>query len=231
MKVHQALTDFELTPEYIEQLKEQHGKIYKVKAADIDFVIRPLYKDDQQVLNDLVKTNANLTQADFDDKVVDLALVGPRADHSKGGWAALPAGIVPTLSTFIQAKSGYIVQDAPDSLGIKVENLGKTVVFTRPTQEEIDELKAVCPFQLRLVTIEGEYFIIRPVTRQEFRMAMNKSQESGDALSRDEEISKKVVMWPKKLDWSGKPVGYPETLTNFALGISGYSLDAEVEEL
>lgn len=231
MSKYEALLDFELTQEDIDQLKATFGKVYKVKAADIDFVIRPLYKDDQVVLNDLVKTNENLTQADFDDKVVDLGLVGPRPDYSKGGWVALPAGIVPTLSTFIQAKSGYIVQDAPDALSVKIEKIGKQDVFSKPSQEDIDKIKQSCPFQLRLISIEGEYYVIRPVTRQEFRSAMAKSQESADVLSRDEEIAKKVTMWPKNTDWDKKPVGFPETIANFALGISGYNLDAEAEEL
>ncbi len=73
--------------------------------------------------------------------------------------------------------------------------------------------------------------MVRPITRQEWRAAVTKSQESNDQELRNLLVADRAVIWPKKIDWNKEPAGLCETITEFVLSISGYTAQPDVEKL
>jgi hypothetical protein len=228
-KQHEALDAFELTDELKTQLKEQYGRLYEVPVAGMKFVIHPLMRNEWEVITDMYQSNDKITQTQIDDKVTDLGLVGPRADGSKGGWAALPAGITQTLSLFIRAKSGFYIADLPGGSDINVEQLTPSVKMPMPSDEEIERIKKACPFVPRLITIGGDNYVVRPVTRAEWKAITEATVNDPDA--RTLETTKRVVQWPKNVDWDTRLAGCAETIAEYALSISGYGAPEQVKEL
>lgn len=227
---HPLLIDFELSDEAISELKTKFGKIYLVPVGDFEFVVRTLSKGEWETVMSTVQSNPNMTIDDVNEKIVTYGLICPQPDAQKGGWTGLPAGLVPTLSSWIQAKSGFIVPEL-DIPQPRASTIGDVIIPVRPSTEDIDKLKAGTPFPIKEVIFEEESFVIRPITRQEWKVAAKRATDSGDDMERDEEVCNRCVLWPKKIDWNAKPAGYCPTLSNMILTASGYNSTAKVQEL
>jgi len=228
---YKSLLEFDDSQENIDQLKAEYGNIYQIEVADIPFIIRPLYPEDWASIVQLLTDNPKLTQSDFDDKIVEAGLIGPLPDLSKGGWAALPAGISPTLSMHIRAKSGFMVPELADIATITAKPLGSVIQKPGPSQEELDKLKPTCPFTLHQLEIENYTFIVRPITRQEWRVAAAKAINEGDEEAKNLAVASRVVLWPKKVSWDKEVAGLCETITQYVLTISGYTAQPTATKL
>lgn len=218
----------DLTPEQIDALKKEYGRLFKTTVADTQYIIRPMYKSDWDIIAMMLKDNPNLAMPELDDKIVEMCLVGPKPDLSQGGWSTLPAGVIPTLSKFISVKSGFIVPDLAEVSQFQLEPLFEEEKGERPDEEAVAELKRECPFNLKLVGIDSEYFVLRPITRQEWRFIV---KNSTDESEQDTKVVEKAVMWPKGINWATKPAGYVDTLSQICMNISGYAGPSTVEEL
>lgn len=218
----------ELTEEQIAQLKEDYGRIYKVCVAGVDYVIRPMFKVDWDIVMLMLKDNPNMGTPDMDDKIVDRCLICPRPDVATGGWSTIPAGVPSTLSKMISVKSGFIVPELSDASDFSVEPLFEESVYEKPDEEEVKKLKKLCPFDLKLVGIGGEWFVVRPITRAEWRYITKNATDEGE---QDIKVVQKTVLWPKGIDWNDKPAGYCDTLAQLTMNISGYAGPSTVEEL
>jgi hypothetical protein len=218
----------DLTKEQIAGLKKSFGRIYKVRVCDEDYLVRRLYKPDWDAVNKLKRDNPQVSFADIDEKVVNTALIGPLPDIANGGWAALPAGVVPTLSMFIRAKSGFVVPELSEESNITVEPLDEEETEpARPDAATIAALKASTTFKLKLLGIEDQMFVVRPVTRVEWKQVLKTENQTDQDMA----VCAKSVMWPKSVNWDDQPAGFCDTITQFVLSISGYSAPSAVEEL
>lgn len=217
--------------EEIEQLKAQWGRIYKVNVCDADYIIRPLYKADWDRITQMAKDNPSIELVDIDDKIVDIALLDPRPDIQTGGWATFPAGVISTLAKHISAKSGFIGPELAGWQSLFTEPIHVEKEAVKPTDDEVAELKARVAKKMTLVGIDTDYFVVRPITRQEWRHVMRQVASDTTQAEQDALIAEKVTVWPKKIDWDELPAGYATTLAQSAMEISGYTGATSVEEL
>lgn len=220
-----------LTQEQIDTLKKEYGKLYKVPICGTDYIIRPVYKADWEIVTKLAADNPSVGMPELDEKLVDIALIGPKPDVTKGGWAIVPAGVIPTLSKWIQAKSGFLVPDLAGQQEISSEPIGGDAVsiYGKPSDEDVATAKTQSSLKLNLVRIDDDYYIIRPLLRQEWRAIMKSAPE--DSGERDYLIAQRSVVWPKKVNWDETPAGYCSSITGAVMNISGYSGVTSVEEL
>lgn len=217
-----------LTPDQIADLKNAYGKIYKVRVCDEDYLVRRVYKQDWDAVNKLKRDNPQVSFAEIDEKIVNSALIGPIPDVESGGWSALPAGVVPTLSMFIRAKSGFVVPELADESNISVESMDdEEKAPERPDDTTIAALKASTSFRLKLIGIEDQLFVVRPITRVEWKQVLRAENQT----DQDVAVCSKAVLWPKSINWDDEPAGVCDTITQFVLSISGYSAPTVVEEL
>jgi hypothetical protein len=226
---HPALKDVELTEDRIAELKGIFGKLYKVPIEEYEFVIRPIYPEEWNVIRKIIDANPGMAMEELNEKITNIGLVGPVPDAAMGAWTTLPAGLPTTLAMWIRAKSGFMVPELDSAMPI-ITPIGGITKPTKPEDKEIEDIKSKCPFAIKQLAFEDDIFVIRPITRQEWRTIVQDAQ-AGDATIRDEGVCKRCVLWPKAINWDKKPAGYCETVANYILSISGYNLTSEVTEL
>jgi hypothetical protein len=219
--------NYKATPELIEQLKEKlpNVKLYKHSIMGDDFIFRQLYPEDWKAIEEFVKANPNMITYDFDEKVVLTALIFPVMAVPE--WQTKGAGVIQTLSMHIRHKSGFLIQELMKEEDVQVDVVSPVEPAKRPDPKEIETLKKKASgFQLVGLTIESDYYILRPLTRIEHRNIQAK--ERADEFL---DTAKACVMYPEAVDFDQKPAGYPRVLSDAIYKISGFPVNSEPEEL
>ena len=180
----------ELTPEIIAALKQIAPKLYRVKLFDQDYVIQPVTRTQWDAVMAIGK-NPKATQQMFEDRVVFEGLLWP--DWTIGEFKDLPAAVIPTLSQHIQARSGFRT-DLPIDMKEEDEVLQeRAATWDPPTEDEIKKLKTDYPGVILLkVTLEGEVYVVRSLSRSEWSAATKASDSEGM-------IIEKCVVFPSNL--------------------------------
>lgn len=163
---------------------------------------------------------------DVNEKIFDTCVLWPSFTLEEK--LTLPVGIIPSLVKVIQEKSGFLDIDifqrtlAPDTFTTTLRDFD---YWGDIEEKELEDLKEKSsPFSLTRVRIGHWVFVIRPMTRIDIQVA---SQSNDDQLT----LARSVTMWPTKVEWEKIPAGIIEILGRKANEISGWDIEAQVEEL
>lgn len=89
-----------LTPEIIKELKEKHGDIYKTTIDGVDYVWRPLRRDEYKEI-----VNQDMDIIDKEEIIARKCTVWP--ELTEEDWLNIPAGVPTTISDGVMSKSGF----------------------------------------------------------------------------------------------------------------------------
>jgi hypothetical protein len=224
-----------ITEAELKQLKEFYGgntvlcKKPLDKGAD-DVVFRILTQQDIQALREIVKQSTEeqkpLSVEDVNLFIFKSCVVWPAlADEDIDN---LRVGIVPSIVKSIQEKSGYsditILGQAigPDLQSVMVREFP---YWKDITPEELEKIKKKYPnFEFQKIRVGKFFFIIRPMTRTDIRIA---NQADDRALT----MARAVAIWPENIPWDAIGAGYIESIGEAANAIAGWDHEAEVEEI
>lgn len=212
-----------LTDEIRDALKAANPDrpLFKKTLFGTDFVFSYITREEYLRVQDWVADNPSAKVSDVDEKLVEVGLLWPQISPTE--WATLPAGAVPTLSNLIQEKSAL----GEEGLDEVAKAITEEKAEERPDGDVLESLKKKSPFPLKLVRLQGSYYVIRPMVRVEYT-TINKQPADVDS---DVEGCKKCVLFPKSVDWEKVPAGVPTALVRQILAHSGFSAPGEVEEL
>ena len=123
--------------------------------------------------------------------------------------------------------------DSPELSEVEVEPWSTPQEkYPRPDPETVNLLKAQSgTTKLMLVGFDTDFFVIRPILRQEWRAIQAKATADTKQAEQDLAVTEKVLAWPKKVSWSELPTGYPSSIFQVAMQISGFEGPTAVEEL
>jgi hypothetical protein len=226
-----------LTPELIATIKEnlvERGlppKLYKFSLADEEVIFRPLVLADYATVQDYIQANeGRVRQDDIDYKIIEKGLVWPQELVHHENWERQPAGLQSTLAKQILARSGFFVDEVDQSEFMRVEILTQAEHGPKPEPAVVEALKAKYPWSLRLVQLDGEYFVVRPVARAEWRQITG-----ADAADMDLVTAERACVWsrdyPEAPKFGERVAGVCRSLAEVVMAISGFSSNAQVEEL
>lgn len=216
----------EFTPEQLADLKSKNGPMFKTTLCGVTYLCKLLYSPDWNIISQLREDNPKMSYAEIDERIVSTALIAPIPSMEDGGWSAVPAGVIPSLSALIRAKSGFSVPELPESMPI-TEDLDNDVEMEKPDEKTLAALKANARYGLKGIAINNDYYVVRPITRVEFKQVM----QTKDQSEQDRGIVEKVVMWPKGVNWDEKGAGYCDTIAQYVLAVSGYAGPSAVEDI
>lgn len=210
-----------LTPEQIQELKDEYGAIYKVEVCKCSFIIRPIYGYEYDEMRKIAGDQNALNE-----QILQSGLIAPLPDFSKGGWSTKKAGIPDSLIRLIKSKSGFLTMDGKNvDLDTDVEQLHDTVKPIRPDEATLTKIKQETP-QAYIALLNDVYIVVRPILRNEWRNLKVQENENADFA-----IASRCTVWPEKFDYSSKLAGWPETVSRLILNISGFDGPTKVEEL
>lgn len=230
----------ELTPEIVAAIKSEleamglPQKIYKFTYEDDVFVFRPLYRSDWNKIQAYMRDNqSTLTQDAIDEKVCRTAVIFPDVSLHPTQWEIQRAGYQSALASYVLAKSGFLNPDLDQSDMLRVEALGEVVRGRKPTPEERDALKekyADWNGALRLLMVGEEYYVVRPLTRGEW-----KSIQNGDEPDLDLATAERATIWsqsaPERPVFDNALAGSVRAISEVVMQISGFNIQAQVEAL
>lgn len=231
---------YELTPEIVEQLKQlmvENGlepKIYKFVNDGDTLVFRPLIFEDYAEIQMYVKSNemngGAVGQDDIDRMICNKGILWPGEVVNPSFWDLQKAGLQGTLAKQILARSGFIVNDIDQSAYMSVEPLVVLPSGPKPDENVVSELKAKYTWNLHLVLCEGEYYVVRPINRAEWRALTTAETADLDLLT-----AEKVVVWckdfPNPVDFGTRAAGVARTIAEISMAMSGFNNRSVVEEL
>jgi len=204
----------------IEELKAAYPNrpLFSVELADTLYVFKNLTRQEYLEIEGWARANPEMPVSEFDDRVVDEALVWP--DRGPLIRSMEAAGIVPTLSQLITEKS------LMDANSTELNSLRITTLVPVDEEEALDEKvveeivkKAKQP--LRLIRLYGKHFIIRPVVRIEFSNIRRRAEKEL-GLDVDTETVKLCTVYPSNINWDELPAGIPAILSQQVLNLSGF---------
>ena len=228
----------ELTPELIQAQKkalEQQGippKIYKFSFDGDTFVFRPLYRSDWNRIQAFIRDNQNtISQDAIDQKICEYGIVFPDIVGNPVLWEVQRAGFQSNLAKQILGKSGFFDPDLDQSDLLKVEPLGTSERGPKPAEEVVTELKTKYNWNLRLVLVGDEYYVIRPLSRGEWKKIQQEDEADLDLLS-----AERATVWskdyPQKPSFEDKLAGTVRSVAEVIMQASGFTGQApQVEEL
>lgn len=228
---------YDLTPDIIEEMKlalEGCGlppTIYKFENEGDLFVFRPLYRRDWLEIDEYVQANQNTVRQDSVDlKICEKAVVWPGELLDPIHWDFQRAGYQSTLAKFILARSGFFDDSIDQSQYMRVEPLSTIEVGPKPAPDVIAQLKGQNNWALKLVQIDSEYFVVRPLKRLEW-----KTISSADETDLDLITAEAVTIWskeyPNKPNFGEKLAGTVRALSQVIMEISGFNIRPVVEAL
>jgi hypothetical protein len=228
---------YELTPEVIEDAKialEACGLppvIYKFENEGDVFVFRPLYRRDWLEIDEYVQANQNtVRQESVDLKICEKAIVWPGELLDPIHWDFLRAGYQSTLAKFILSRSGFFDDTIDQSQYMRIEPLSTVEMGPKPGPEVIDQLKKQHNWALKLVQIDSEYFVVRPLKRLEWKTISSAEDTDLDLIT-----AEAVTVWskeyPHKPNFGDKLAGTVRALSQIIMEISGFNIRPVVEAL
>lgn len=224
----------QITEKEILEIKNAYPKeaLFKWTSPDKkdELIIKPISYELMQKIVSMIRDaelrGSGLPIQDVNEKLFDSCVLWPT--FSLDEKLSLPVGIIPSVVKSIQEKSGFIDIDifqrvlAPDTFTTILRDFD---VWNDITEEESEALKKTsAPFSLFRVRVGKWVFVIRPMTRIDIQVA---SQSNDDQLT----LARSVTMWPKEIEWESIPAGIIEILGRKANEISGWEMDAIIEEL
>lgn len=226
------------TPEIAEQLKaalQVSGlpiKLYKITFDNETFIVRPLMIRDWLEVQKFIQAQAgNIRPDQVERRVVETALVWPKEVLQPLCWELQRAGLQKALYDNIMARSGFIVSDVDQSEFLRVEPLSTTEIGPRPEADVIEHLQKNTDWTLRLVFVDGEYYVIRPLTRAEWTTL----SKLGEGVDVDVATCEKICLWSKEYplrpSFENAVAGTSTTLSALAMQFSGFNSQPQVEEL
>lgn len=233
--IHLTRSHPEFNPELVAPIKEHLEKagippvIYRVDIGSDTFVFRPLYGADIARLNAIRQSRQNMTEADYEKEVCKQGLIWPDEYQTPQAWLVQKAGYPNTLCRYIQAYSGYMDPSIDSGIMPQVVCLADNPGGPMPSDEIIAELKAKFNWDLYLVQIANENFIVRPISDQEGRLIRAAGPNA------EVELAKRGTVWsrffPEPLNCDDVIAGALSTLCDVISRISGYDAQAVVKEL
>lgn len=227
------------TPEIAAELKQALTisglplKLYKLTPGEGEiYIIRPLMQRDWLEVQKFIQSNGNSVRQDqIDKKVVDLGLVWPQEVLQPTCWQLQRAGLQKLLADQIMARSGFIIENVDQQEFLQVESLTTIESGPRPEPEVIELLKSQTSWPLKLVFLDGEYFVIRPLSRSEWTMLT----KLGEGIDVDVATCQKVCVWsreyPVNPQFDSRVAGCPSALSALTMQMSGFNSQPQVEEL
>ena len=208
----------ELTSEIIGELKQVYPKLFKISQSDQDFIIKPLNRGEWLYLQEMAKANPKMSLLDVDDNILRQGLVWPKWDPSVE-FMNMPAGVIPSLSQYIQAKSGF-----RNSLSVGVEEEYEVLqdnpyTWESPSDKDIEGYKAKYNLPMSKVTLDKQVFILRAIKRTEWNEINSKglSQDSAEYA-----LLEKALVYPEKDKLAQVLPGCISTLVENVIQLSGY---------
>jgi hypothetical protein len=227
-----------LTPEIVEDLKArliQYGLppvLYKVSLNDLTVVFRPLYWRDQRELDAFERMNTGqITISDMQEKICERAVLWPEDMTEPVRWQTQLAGLQELLTNQVRARSGYLTRDTDQSAYLTIEPLTTVDPGRKPTDVEVAELKSRYNWALKLVGLEGEWYVVRPISRAEMKI-LDPNTDPDVNLH----CCERAVVWsksyPEKVDFGESMLaGVPDSLSDVIMQISAFGSRPTVEAL
>ena len=97
----------------------------------------------------------------------------------------------------------------------------------KPADEDLEKIKKAVPHPLRLVSVCGGWYVVRPIMRLEFNTIRNKAS-ADTSLDLDQEMSKVCTVFPKDVNWDAIPAGVASALSKQIVDMSGFNDNAAV---
>ncbi len=227
----------ELAPEVIDGLKADlterglPAQIYKFVADGDTFVFRPLYRPDWNQIQAFVQdSQGNVRQDDLDRRICEKALLWPEETLHPAVWETQKAGYQGSLAKMVLARSGFFDPEIDQSSYLRVEPLVTVPRGEKPAPEVVETLKAKYNWSLKLVQIDSEYYVVRPLSRGEWKLIT-----SGDDPDVDLAAAERATVWsreyPSKPSFDGKVAGTCRSLSEVIMMLSGFVSQPTVEEL
>lgn len=228
----------ELTPALIEEIKAemaQYGlppRLFKYTCEGRAIVWRPLFRFDWNEINAFVQSNnGNVRQEDVDRKICEKAICWPQDITSPFHWDFQPAGLQSSLAKQVLSRSGFFDPEIDQSAYLKVEPLTTVERGPKPDEKIVAELKGKFPnWALKLVCIEGDHYVVRPLNRAEW-----KKISGTDDADLDLATAERATVWsreyPATPNFADRVAGTVRTLSEVIMRISGFVSEASVEEL
>lgn len=207
-------------------------KLYSFQLDDQQVVFRPLMRGDWNEIQAFVQTHrGQVTPEALEQKVCEKAILWPIQIVHPLHWERQRAGLQRTLAQYIQARSGFIDENLDQSAYMKFEPLYTLEVGPKPDPQVVEELKASNPdWPLKLVMIEGDYYVIRPISRSEWRSITSAGEDQDYNLL----TAQRAVVWskeyPEKPNFNDKVGGLVPTLADAIMAFSGFLLTQPVVE-
>lgn len=237
--ITQLPTAADLTPQVVDAIKQAlqdiglPPKVYKFTVDDKVIVFRPLYRSDWLEIEQFLLTNNEQVRQDaLDEKICQMAICWPREITLPIHWERQLAGVQMALARQIRGRSGFILPDMPEQADyIRVDPLTTVEPGPKPTPETIDQLKVEYSiWSLKQVFIDGDYYVVRPLNRGEWRQVPN--PEEGDA---ELFVAQRGTVWsrdyPNEPNFAGRIAGTVNTLSQVIMQISGFVNAPLIEEL
>jgi hypothetical protein len=230
----------ELTPEIVAQIKKELAdqglptKIYKFVFDGDEFVFRPLYKKDWNRIQAHAKEfESTFTPDDLDEKICQTGVIFPDTMFHPIQWQVQRAGYSGSLAKLVLAKSGFYDPDVDQSDILSVEALGEVEKDPKPTDEIVAELKEKFPnwaSTLKLVNVGDEYFVVRPITRGEWKGVQQDPRGDSDLATVE-----RACVWsreyPEKPKYADKMAGTIRAISEVVMHISAFMVQGTVEPL
>lgn len=219
-----------ITPELIDKIKRAHPNKKLFKWAQLGIIYTPISRDlHDRILKlstEVISKTGNLPYKEIEELVVTECVIFPKLTEEDR--KELPIGTYTSLNKIIHEKSGLLSVDVlgrPLERDTFSEPITNFEYWPAPTEEEIEKIKKVHPYQLYKIYI-GEYIW---VARQLSRMDVELTEEKGDPIL---ERAKKFTIFPEKLDWDSIPAGVVDQLHEEVRNLSGYmESNITIEEL
>lgn len=231
---------FEYTPDIGEKLKEHlqslglPDTLYLFEHEEDTFVLKPLTRKEHLEIKQGLKPDAegNIDFDAFYQKVCEYCVAWPDIvfdpilwDMSRAGYQSSIAREVLLRSGFPDFESGFTLTEVRPLDDWKEDDL--------PNDEVLASLKAEYPGRLSLVTVGSTHYVIRPVTRLEWKTIQSNCADLDDAKLT---ISERATVWSSKygtdkIAFGNVEAGVVEALFNEISTLSCFNIRPTVQKI
>lgn len=213
-----------LTQEAIDEFKREYpyNRIFSTVVNGETYVLRDLLVGEHHILLDKAIKN-KYTAAEQDKFVVNSLLLYPEVSHQE--WLLKPAGVIPSLMTAVKIKSLF-----PDTLpSLHVSPVGEPDVEVKPDEDIVRNARASVDRGLMMswTTISGRHFIMKGITRLQFKGIQDISNSEEDM---NEALVRTSLVWPD-IEIMDLPAGIISLLVNEVTRLSGFAESVETFDL
>ena len=203
--------------------------LYKVTIAKDTYLIRPLIIRDWIEVKSFIQSDSpNLYNDAFLERVCQKAVIVPDIAGNPILWGLQKAGVQMTLARHILARSGFLDQEMDQSDYMDIEFITADSPHRAPTPEETEQVKAANPgVPLSRVLVCNRHFIIKPITRIQWKTVRANAKTEADA---EMKISEVGCVWsedyPQTPNFDEALAGIPTVLSSIICNQSGFGSKA-----